>query len=360
MKTKRITRTYKAISKELVMTKKRNWLGMVVLLAVVAVVAVGCEQIIGLLGFGDEEEPIVPALANGDPIVEVSTFAGTGEKAEFNDPYGVAVDRDGNVYVADTYNLRIRMITPQGVVSTIASEFNNPMDVAVDSKCNVYVADSYNNRICMLSPNEDGTFEVSTIVKNNGEFSRPSGVAVDSKYNVYVADFFNNRICKIDNEGDFSILASGPDVVGFPMDVAVDSKYNVYVADSYNNRILKITPQSDGTFEVSTLAGKKGEAGHVDGRGTEARFNVPTGVAVDSKYNVYVADSGSHRICKITPDGNVITLAGGSDMGGYVDDVPGSEARFYTPTGVAVDGAGNVYVADHRNRRIRKLTITTP
>jgi len=135
----------------------------------------------------------------------------------------------------------------------------------------------------------------------------------------------------------------------WPYGVAVDSAGNVYVADRSNERIRKITPSG----VVSTLAGS-GNWGFADGTGTAARFNYPTGVAVDSAGNVYVADEWNHRIRKITPSGVVSTLAGSGTWGSA--DGTGTAAKFRSPRGVAVDSAGNVYVADSDNHRIRKIT----
>jgi len=134
----------------------------------------------------------------------------------------------------------------------------------------------------------------------------------------------------------------------YPGRVAVDSEGNVYVVDHGNHRIRKITPAG----VVSTLAGT-GTRGHADGTGTEAQFDYPTGVAVDSEGNVYVADHGNHRIRRITPAGVVSIFAGSTE--GFADGI-GTEAQFNYPTGVAVDSSGNVYVADSVNHRIRKIT----
>ncbi|MSU28557.1 MAG: hypothetical protein EXS27_11680, partial [Pedosphaera sp.] len=184
---------------------------------------------------------------------------------------------------------------------------------------------------------------------------------------VYVGDYFNDRIRKINPAGVVTTLAgsSRGSVNGTgtaaqfnqPHGVAVDGAGNVYVADSSNQRIRKITPAG----VVTTLAGSSG--GFADGTGTAAQFANPYGVAVDGAGNVYVADQLNNRIRKITPAGEVTTLAGGSQ--GFADGT-GTAAQFANPFGVAVDGAGNVYVADELNHRIRKIitsgglpTITT-
>ena len=194
-------------------------------------------------------------------------------------------------------------------------------------------------------------------------FSSPSGVAIDSAGNVYVADTFNNTIRKITHGAAVSTFVGTPGVTGgmdgtgaaaqfnAPIGVAVDSSDNVYVADSGNNTVRKITPGG----VVTTLAGLAGSAGSMDGTGSGARFNGPRAVAVDSAFNVYVADTFNHTIRKITPGGVVTTLAGLASNPGSANGT-GSAARFRDPKGIAVDNAGNIYVGDTFNDIIRKIT----
>jgi len=313
---------------------------------------------------------------------------GTGSDARFNVPDGIAVDASGNVYVADRNNNTIRKITPDGVVSTLAgragfaggddgtgsdARFYWPSGVAVDSAGNVYVADapsfdydtlSYigGHTIRKITPSGVVT-TLAGLAGSSGSadgtgsaarFNEPSGVAVDSAGNVYVADWRNNTIRKITPGGVVSTLAG----LASPFGVAVDSSGNVYVAATFNFTIHKITPGG----VVSTLAGRF--RGGADGTGSAARFAWPYGVAVDSAGNVYVADSPyremedlsyryGHTIRKITPSGVVTTLAGLAGIPGGADGT-GSAARFASPKGVAVDSAGNVYVADTGNNTIRK------
>ncbi|GHV72835.1 hypothetical protein AGMMS49940_01370 [Spirochaetia bacterium] len=306
---------------------------------------------------------------------------GTGTEVRFYNPEGVAVDNAGNVYVADTSNQRIRKISPSGAVTTLAggvpygyadgtgteARFYYPKGVAVDNAGNVYVADSYNHRIRKISPSGAVTTLAGGVsygyadgTGTEARFYYPEGVAVDNAGNVYVADTSNQRIRKISPSGAVTTLAGGvpygyADGTGtearfyYPKGVAVDNAGNVYVADSYNHRIRKISPSG----AVTTLAGGV-SYGYADGTGTEARFYYPEGVAVDNAGNVYVADTSNQRIRKISPSGAVTTLAGGVPYG-YADGT-GTEARFSYPRGVAVDNAGNVYVADTNNHSIRKIT----
>ena len=285
---------------------------------------------------------------------------GAGSVARFSYPNGVAVDSSGNVYVADTLNHTIRKITAGGVVTTLAgtavsigsadgtghaARFSSPNGVAVDSSGNIYVADTYDSKIRKIT----ALRVVTTLGGSAAQFSNPRGVAVDSFGNVYVAATDSSIIRKITIDGVVTTLAGTAGSIGnadgvgnaarfdYPRGVAVDSSGNVYVADTGNSTIRKITAAG----VVTTLAGTAGSIGNADGTGAAARFDHPQGVAVDSSANVYVADTSNHTIRKITALGVVTTLAG--------------NAVSY-PSGVAVDSFGNVYVADTGNHTIRKIT----
>ncbi|MBI3414614.1 MAG: hypothetical protein HY043_04720 [Verrucomicrobia bacterium] len=302
---------------------------------------------------------------------------GTGNDARFNFPSDVAVDNTGKLYVADSYNFTIRKVTPAGVVTTLAgstdgrgsadgtgnnAQFNQPQGLALDSAGNVYVAD-LGNAIRKVTPSG----MVTTLAGLDGSYGN---VTVDGAGNVYVADRGNHTILKMTPPGVVTTLAGlagssgSKDGTGsaarfkYPDGVAVSRAGNVYVADSGNNTIRQIMP----TGEVATLAGLAGGRGSADDAGKAARFYLPSGVAVDSTGNVYVADSGNSTIRKVTPAGVVSTLAGlaqfddgGNALRGSADGT-GSVARFDNPIGVAVDTAGNVYVADYNNFTIRRVT----
>ncbi len=328
---------------------------------------------------------VVSTLA-GDASMPAGSTDGTAAAARFKHPSGVATDSAGNVYVADDFNSTIRKITPAGVVSTLAgtaglsgstdgtgaaARFNFPQGIATDSAGNVYVADTVNSTIRKITPagvvsTFAGTAGVSGSADGTGAvagFNSPFGVATDSAGNVYVADTVNSTIRKITPAGVVSTLAGTAGLSGstdgtgaaasfsFPQGVATDNAGNVYVADAFNSTIRKITPPG----VVTTLAGMAGVFGSADGTGAAARFNSPTGVATDSAGNVYVADNVNSTIRKITPAAVVTTLAGKAGVFGSPDGT-GAVASFNFPRGVATDSAGNVYVADTANSTIRKIT----
>ena len=313
----------------------------------------------------------------------------TGTAASFSAPSAIVLDKSGNLYVADVNNAAIRKVTPAGVVTTryvssatgfenatgTAASFNLPSAVAVDSAGNIYVGDTFNLAIRKITPSA-----VVTTLAGSGKggsadglgaaasFQEIYGVAVDSLGNVYVADTVNQRIRKISPAGDVTTLAGSGDLgaadgqgsaasFADPMGIAVDSSNNVYVADNRSNLIRKISP----TGLVSTLAGSLTadsvvRTGFDNGVSAAATFNQPQGIAVDGEGNVYVADTGNHAIRKITALGVVSTLAGEGTSG--FANANGVAAKFDQPRGIAVDSAGNVYVADTRNSLIRKISST--
>jgi sugar lactone lactonase YvrE len=311
---------------------------------------------------------------------------GPGGTAAFYYPFGITIDSQGTLYVGDSNNNQIRKVAPDGTTTTLAgdggygyadgtggvagtTQFANPEGVAVDANGNVYVADLGNERIRVVAP--DGT---TTTLAGNGDagfadgvgggatFYAPYGLGVNLRGELLVADSFNMRIRKVLTDGTTTTLAGDGDA-GFldgpgdqaqflyPFGVAVGPLGNAFVADYINYRVRRVAP--DGT--TTTLAGN-GDAGYVDGTGGPTgttEFGGPIGVAVDAHGNVYVADVGNSRIRKIAPDGTTTTLAGDGDAG-YLDG-PAGQAQFGEPTGVAVDSRGIVYVSDYGNQRIRMI-----
>ena len=335
----------------------------------------------GKLYVADTDNNTIRMVAPGGVVSTLAGLAGssgssdgTGSAARFNGPFGVTVDASGNVYVADTHNNTLRKVTPGGVVTTLAGQvgssgssdgtgtaarFNLPCGVAVDSSGYVYVVDTYNNTLRVVSPGG----VVATIAGRAGyegfsdgagsvaRFNAPQGVAVYGLGKSYIADTNNGKIRKEVPAVMLSTISAG---FSQPTGVAADSSGNGYVADTGNNIIGKVTPSG----VVSTLAGMAGPfggSGSSDGTGSAARFNSPSGVAVDASGNLYIADTGNHTIRMITPGGVVTTLSGLAGSSGS-NDGTGSAARFNNPKGVAVDGSGNLYVSDTGNHTIRMVT----
>jgi sugar lactone lactonase YvrE len=259
-----------------------------------------------------------------------ASLDGTGSASRFSGPGGIAADSASNLYVADTANNTIRKITASGSVSTLAGSAGQP-----------------------------GSGDGSGI---NAQFFGPQGMAADPAGNLYVADTANHIIRKLTPAGSVSTLAGSPGNPGAadgpgglaqfnqPQGVAADASSNVYVADTGNHTIRRIAP--DGT--VSTLAGSPGESGDADGPAAIARFNWPSGLAIDRLGNIYVADCVNHAVRQITPAGVVSTLAGLPGVWGNADGA-NSDARFFQPQGIALDPTGNLYVLDSGNHTLRLL-----
>jgi gliding motility-associated-like protein len=320
----------------------------------------------------------------------VTTFAGSGQpgsadgagiNASFNYPVGTAIDLTGNLYVVDRDNIKIRKITPEGIVSTFAgtgqpgsadgaginASFNAPYGVATDSIGNVYVADSGNNKIRKITP--EGI--VSTFAGNgqagstdgagiNASFNAPQGIATDAIGNVYVADTENHKIRKITPEGMVSTFAGTGNIGAVdgivsiasfngPQGITIDVKNNSYVSDTDNHKIRKITPEG----MVSTFAGS-GQPGSTEGAGINASFYSPRGITIDALQNIYIADRNNLKIRKITPEGIVSTFAGSGQPGEA--DGNALTATFIYPSGVAVDATGQLYISDLGSNKIRKVT----
>lgn len=260
-------------------------------------------------------------------------------------------------------------LTFENQVNTLASDFNLPSGIAVDRDGNVYIGGFADNRIWKISFFGElipyagtGTAGSADGLASEATFNQPYGVAADSDGNLYVADFGNHKIRKIDTDGNVTTLA-GSGTAGStndigtsasfnaPYGVATDASGNVYVADGNNHKIRKVTPEG----EVSDFAGS-GAAGGADGTGTEASFNAPFGVAVDIENNVYVSEFVGQRIRKIAPEGVVSTVAGSGSVG--TTNANGTAASFNHPLGLTVDIAGNIYVTDALNNRIRRIDPT--
>jgi hypothetical protein len=293
----------------------------------------------------------------------------------------MAIASDGTVYVSDRGNHQIRSVSPSGVVRTLAgngkqgfadgpgaaAQFHDPVAVAVDRAGNVYVADRNNHRVRKVSP--DGV--VSTLAgtgqegyadgpANVARFNAPYGVSLDpGERTLYVADFLNHAIRKIDlSSGTVATLAGNGTAgkvdgnganarLSRPYNVKVDGAGNLWVADLGNHSIRKVTSSGD----VTTVAGN-GKEGYADGSGASAQFNSPTGLTPAVDGSIIVADRNNHRVRRVAPDGTVTTLAG-DGKAGFSDGAVGT-AQFNRPIDVVQDRrTQQLYVSEENNNRIR-------
>ncbi|HSU54047.1 MAG TPA: NHL repeat-containing protein [Candidatus Dormibacteraeota bacterium] len=318
---------------------------------------------------------------------------GFGSNARFSHPAGLAADGSGNIFVADTENSTVRKITTNGFASTFAGQpgatgsgdgasnvarFNGPQGVAVDDLGQVYVADSANATIRKLNSagsastlaGAPGTFNSFDGTNAGAQFYHPEAVAVDAGRNVYVCDTWNHTIRKITPAGVVTTLAGSAGNFGAtdgtnskarfnrPAGIAVDSATNLYVADSLNHTIRKITP----TGSVSTIAGLAGVWGSADGTNSAARFYLPEALDVAPGGGVLVADSGNQLIRRISLSGTnwvVSTVLGYNGLAGKTNGT-GTNALLAFPQSLAVDDAGNVYVADLGNNEVRTTRVIAP
>jgi sugar lactone lactonase YvrE len=238
--------------------------------------------------------------------------------------------------------------------ASASAQFNDPCGLAIDAAGNIYVADYKNYRIRKISP--------SGVVTSIGGavYSLPWGVAVDAAGNIYVAHPYAHRISKVSPNGNLiSTAGAGQGYVdgpalnagfNYPSALAVNAAGTIFVADNYNHCIRAVSPNN----LVTTFAGTGTVAGYADGTGTSAQFYNPTGLVIDAAGNLYVADQYNHRIRKITPAGVVTTIAG-SGQAGYVDGAAAT-AQFDRPVHLALDGAGTIYVTEAYSNRIRKIS----
>ena len=330
----------------------------------------------------------------------IATVVGSGQSGFYGDgipatsaqlvsPAGVAVDGMGNVFIADTGNNRIRQVTADGIIATVAGNGNDassgdggpaisaqvaPIRIAVDGACNVFFVDLPNRSIRKIS--RDGIITTVTVIGGNNYF-----VAADRAGEVFAAcsgGFATlDTVCEISPDGTIRTVA-GNGTFGFSGDggpatsaqlaysdgVALDSAGNLYIADTQNHRIRRVTP--DGI--ISTIAGSSATTSNMGccspspggfsgdgGPAIDAQLSFPMDVAADSAGNVFIADWGNNRIRKVSPDGIIRTIAGHGIQGYSGDGGPAARASLSGPVALAVDGAGNVYVVDAANNAIRVL-----
>ena len=326
--------------------------------------------------------------------------SGVATAAQLNYPYGVSFDAAGNMFIADTNNHRIRRVAAgSGIITTIAGTgaagYNGdgaatsanlyyPEGVAADTAGNVYIADTNNDRVRKVAA---GTGVISTVAGTGiggfaGEggpataarISAPVGMATDAAGNVYFTDYYNQRVRKITVATGILSTVVGSGTAGYqgdgglataaslyyPTGVVVDAAGALYVADSNDHRVRKVAPPTIATLTLSTLAGT-GTAGYNgDGPATSANLYYPEGIAVDAAGNVYIADTNNDRIRKIAAGTGVISTVAGTGAGGFSGEGgPATAARISAPVGMATDAVGNVYFTDYYNQRVRKITVAT-
>jgi hypothetical protein len=331
------------------------------------------------------------AVPPGQPGGTITTVAGSGlgfsgdggpaTAAKMRQLWDVAVDDVGNLYIADVGNDCVWKVTAAtGIITIIAgngtsgfsgddgaatvAQLDSPGGVAVDGSGNVYIADRYNHRIRKVTA---ATGIITTFAGNGtsgsggddgpataAQLREPFGVILDGSGNVYIADLVNNRIRKVTAATGImtTIVGSG---LYYPSGVVVDSVGNIYIADRNNHRVRKVTA---ATGVMTTIAGTGTSGFSGDGAAaTGAQLYYPAKVAVDGAGNVYVADTNNHRIRKVTAATGIITTVAGTGTSGFSGDggiATAAQVRF--PYGVTLDGAGNMYIADSDNYRIRKVT----
>ena len=337
----------------------------------------------------------------------IRTLAGTGTagyngdninatKARLNYPVDLAVDRSGDIYIADDSNNRIRKLTVStGILTTVAgtglttyngddidattAAINTPEGVGVDGLGNIYIADTANHRLRKVTVSTGkittvaGTGTPGTgkdgILATTSNLFRPASVAVDVEGNIYIADSANHRIRKVSaSTGLISTVAgtgtrsyNGDNIdattaqLSAPLAVAVDKNGDIYIADTFNNRLRKVTIS---TGKITTIAGTGVNSYNGDNiDATTATIANPKGVAVDREGNVFIADSENYRIRKVIVSTGKITTIAGTGIAGFTGDgVIAINARLNYVTGIAVDGVDNFYIADTSNHRIRSMT----
>ena len=321
-------------------------------------------------------------------------MAAWATNASLNGPQTVALDPRGGLYICDTYNNRIREVDTNGTITTMAgngraltnsgysgnggaatnASLNHPGGGALDAVGNLYIADSFNN--CVRKVDTNGI--MTTVAGNNSKgysgdggaatsasLDWPYSVALDAFGNLFIADTWNNRIRKVDTGGIVTTVA-GNGTAGYSGDggaatgaelnwpgaVGLDAVGNLYIADQGNNRIRKV----DTNGIITTVAGNgtNGYSGD-GGEATNASLNGPSGLGSDAIGNLYIADLGNSRIRQVDPNGIITTVAGNGIAAFSGDGGAGTNASLNNPLGVALDAAGDLYIADQVNQRIRKV-----
>ncbi|MFF8469287.1 NHL domain-containing protein [Streptomyces griseus] len=335
-------------------------------------------------------------------VPRISTIAGSGTagfggddgaavSAQLKHPYEMAVSGTGILYVSDYSNHRVRRITTDGKIGTVAgtgaagsagdggpatrAQLNCPRQIAVDGDGALYIADAGGNRVRRVGADGIIVTVAGTGVAGSAgdggpaakaQLNKPFGVAVDGEGVLYVAEFGGHRVRRVGADGVISTVV-GTGVAGAagdggpatqaqlnsPYGITVDSAGVIHVADSGRNRVRRVGADGVITTVVGTgAAGSAGDGGPAD----KAQLNKPYGIAVDSTGTLYVAEYGGHRVRRVGADGIISTVAGTGAAGSAGDGGPAAEAQLNCPFGLTVDSVDALYIADHLNHRVRKVT----
>jgi len=337
--------------------------------------------------------------AAGTGLPTVGGDGGPATRAELNYPSGLAMDSAGNLIIGDAFNQRIRKVDAAGTITTVAGTgtagfsgdggpatsaelfngFVQPSGVAADMGGNLSIADVGNQRIrkvdlagTIRSIAGTGTpgFSGDGGQATTAQLFYPAGVALDPSGNLFIADTNNCSIRMIDPAGVITTVAGNGTVgssgdggpatgaqLGYPSGVALDASGNLFIADAGNNRIRKV--DSGGTITTVVGTGSAGFSGD-GGPGVSAQLNSPSGMAVDTRGNLFLADAGNNRIRKVDSGGTITTIAGVGTTGFSGDGGPASSAQLNNPSGVVLDATGNLFIADSGNNRIRVVEASTP
>jgi sugar lactone lactonase YvrE len=329
---------------------------------------------------------------------------GQATVAELNWPHTIIFDAGGNMYISDSWNNVVRKVNTLGVITTIAgngygagtygggfsgdggqatsAELNFPTGIALDAEGNLYIADEVN--YCVRKVNTSG---IITTVAGNGtlgfngdggqataaELGGPAGIAIDAMGNIYIADNNNGRIRKVTTNGIIATIAGngnggytgdGGQATNAELDepyyILLDAIGNLYISDTWNNVVRKVNTLG----VITTIAGNGYKAGTLSGgysgdggQATAAELSHPEGLVVDAIGNIYISDYSNQRIRMVNTSGIITTIAGSGAAGYNGDGIPATTAYLQSPVGVAFDASGNLYIADSDNNRIRKVTI---
>jgi sugar lactone lactonase YvrE len=352
-----------------------------------------------LLQATNAEKPFGIVTIAGNGAEGVSGDGGPALQATFTSPTQVAVDRRGNLYIADYGNSRIRKIDGHGVITTFAgtgaagfagdgglaiqAKINFPHALTVTANGTVYFTDTKNHRVRQITPTG-----IITTIAGNGQagfagdggpalqasLNQPEGIAVDARGNLFIAEFNNHIVRKISPEGKITTVAGigkagssndgGPAInaaLNITPAVAVDAAGNLYVCDRENHRVRKV----DRRGLITTVAGNGVEAATANigdgGSATAASLNRPVGLALDRAGNLYIAERNGHRVRKVTPAGIITTIAGTGVAGFNGDHADATNAMLHTPRRLTINQSGRtgdvLYIADTGNHRIRRVKL---